>query len=363
MEQLPFIGKHSKPPTLRPDEWAPHCVISFPTPEQGHNAYRKLREFRKLHELAWDKTNPEWKQAPLKQRIKKIMNQKANMTADLAEVLRIQEEHGAKMSEALEEQQAKATEFLDKKWAEIDTLANAAVVKAKEADNIKWLEHQIRSLTMKLNMKHNQNEADQRRLKNARNIQEIRLRKLQYAVRKAEQFKKIQEDLTQKAAPANEPGAEAKLEQLRDQARVLKESLDNPDPTRSVEDLAVDRDLLASHQRDIVALEEAFEAKAQADSRDHHIARSILPKQFKKTLPTPFSLEDVRIRWADMQDALHAKGAWPEAIAHETLDVHKVRSEVALLSAEEFDIERRIEVSNILQSLREAQGNGDVATA
>lgn len=352
LEQLPFIGKHSKPPVLRPDEWTPHCVITFPSPAQGQNAYRKLREFRKLHEMSWDKTNPEWKHAPIKERIKKIMNQRANMSADLAAVLTIQEGHGAKMAEALEEQQQKATEFLDKRWAEIDALANAAVAKEKEADNVKWLEHQIRSLTMKLNMKHNQNEADQKRLKSARLIQEIRLRKIQYAQRKAEQFKNIQADLAQRAAPANELGADGKLEELRDQAQVLEESLANPDPTRSEEDLAVDRQLLASHKSEIKTLEEAFDAKTLVESRDHHIARSVLPAHFKKTLPTPYSLEGISVQWADMQDAMYAAGQWPELIEHETLPLNSVRSQVAYLSPEDYELESHGEVSNILQSLQ-----------
>ena len=47
LEQLPFMGKHTKPPVLRPDEWVPHCVLTFPTPAQGQNAFRKLREFRR----------------------------------------------------------------------------------------------------------------------------------------------------------------------------------------------------------------------------------------------------------------------------------------------------------------------------
>jgi hypothetical protein len=152
LEQLPFIGRHSKPPALRPDEWIPHCVLTFPTAEQGHNAYRKLREFRKLHELSWDKTNPEWKTAPIKVRMKNIMDQRANTSADIAEVLRIQELHGEQMQAAVDERQAKVTEFMDKKWADIDALANAAKAKAKETDNVKWLEHQIRSLTLKANM-------------------------------------------------------------------------------------------------------------------------------------------------------------------------------------------------------------------
>ena len=103
LEQLPFMGKHTKPPVLRPDEWVPHCVLTFPTPAQGHNAFRKLREFRRLHETAWDKTNPEYLRMDRKKRMLKIMDQRANTSADLAEVLRIQEAHGAKTREEQED--------------------------------------------------------------------------------------------------------------------------------------------------------------------------------------------------------------------------------------------------------------------
>jgi hypothetical protein len=310
-----------------------------------------MREFRKLHEMSWDKTNPEWKQAPIKQRIKNIMDQRANMSADLAEVLRLQHEHGAKMAGALEEQNQKATEYLDKRWAEIDLLASAAVAKAKVADNVKWLEHQIRSLTMKLNMKHNQNEADQKRLKSAKIIQEIRLRKVQYAQRKAEQFKDFQENLAKSAAPANEVDAEGKLEELRGQANVLKEALANPDPTRNRKDLGIDRDLLAQHERDVKNLEQAFEAKSQFEARNHHIARSVLPPHMKKPLPTPYTLEGVSVQWTDMRDALYASGQWPDLIEHEPLELHKGRSDIALLSTEDYEYQRSQEVGDIMRSL------------
>jgi hypothetical protein len=314
-----------------------------------------LREFRKLHELSWEKTNPEWKHAPLKQRMKKIMNQRANMSADLAEVLRIQEKHGEKMTEAINEREQKENEILDKKWAEIDALANAAVAKENVADSVKWLEHQIRSLNMKLNMKHNKNEADQKRLTSAKIIQEIRLKKIQYALRKADQFKSAQEELARKAAPANELGAEGKLNELKDQALVLKEALANPDPSRTTHDLAIDRELLASRESEIATLEQAFEAKAQSESRDHHIARSILPRQLKKPLPTPYTLDNVSIQWVDIRDALFASGQWPEMIEHDVLAVNKGRSEIAMFRAEDFAAERDIEVGNILQALQ-AQG-------
>lgn len=280
------------------------------------------------------------------------MDQRANTSADLAEVLRIQEAHGDKMIEALEEREQKVTDYLDKRWQQIDTLANAAMAKEKDADNVKWLEHQIRSLGFKLRMKHNQNDADQKRLQSAKSSLESRLRKVQYAQRKAEQLKNIEQDLTKRAAPANEAGAEEKLAHLKERARLFSNALENPDPTRSAEDLAVDKDLLAQHQSDIATLEQAFEAKKQLESRDHYIARSVLPPIFKKALPKPYTLEGVSVRWADMQDALFAAGQWPDMIEHETLALNKVRDNVALLSAEEFEIETNNEVGQILRTLR-----------
>jgi hypothetical protein len=352
LAQLPFIGKHSVPSQLRPDEWTPHCVITFATPEQGHNAFRKLREFRKLHEVSWEKTNPGWKQLKIEQRIKKIMDQRANMSADLAEVLRIQETHGAHMATALEEQQQKATEFMEKKWASIDSVANAATEKENQAASVKWLEHEIRRLTQKMKMKHMQKDEDQKRLEAARSSHETRLRRVQYALRKAEQFKKIQDDLAAKAAPANDSGAQEKLDDLRSQVAALRDSLENPDPTRSQEHLDVDADLLERHTADIATLEEAFEAKQQLESRDHYIARSVLPPALKKPLPTPYTLDGVSVMWADMQDAMYAAGSWPEAIAHETLAINRIRDATAYLSADDFEIEKRNEVSSILAALR-----------
>jgi hypothetical protein len=283
------------------------------------------------------------------------MNQRANTSADLAEVLLLQEKHGEKMAEAISEREQKENEILDKRWAEIDALANAAAAKAKVADSVKWLEHQIRSLNMKLAMKHNKNEADQKRLTSAKIIQEIRLRKIQYAQRKADQFKDAQEILAKKAAPANELGAEGKLKELRDQALVLQEALANPDPSRLVSDLEVDKELLGTLESDIARLEEAFEAKAQSESRDHHIARSILPRKLKKPLPSPYTLHGVRVQWLDMRDALFASGQWPEDIEHEVLAVNHGRGNVALFRAEDFATERDNEASRILQELEAQQ--------
>ncbi|CAN9115671.1 unnamed protein product [Alternaria alternata] len=351
LEQLPFMGKHTKPPVLRPDEWVPHCVLTFPTPAQGHNAFRKLREFRRLHETAWDKTNPEYLRMDRKKRMLKIMDQRANTSADLAEVLRIQEAHGAKTREEQEELDKKATVYLDKRWEQIDALANAGLAKEKPTDNVKWLQGQIRSMDLKLKMKHNQNEADQKSLKAAKESLETRLRKLSYALRKAEQFKNLQEDLAKKAAPANEIGAQGQLDELRDQAHVLAQALENPDPTRSKADLDMDKEILAGHRAKISMLEQAFDAKAQAEARDHYIARSVLPQALKKKIAEPYTLEGVSVRWADLQDALYAAGQWPDAIEHEPLEIHKARGETLLLSAEEFEAEKRNEVRGMMEKM------------
>jgi hypothetical protein len=339
----------------------PHCVITFPTAAQGQNAYRKLREFRKLHETAWDKTNPEYIGLNRKLRIKKIMDQRANTSADLAEVLRIQQVHGEKTTEEHLEQEQKATAFLDKRWEQIDALANAGLAKAKPTDNVKWLEGQVRSMDLKLKMKHNQDEADQKRLKAAKESLETRLRKMQYALRKAEQFKNMQGDLKKRSAPAHELGAEGKLEELKSQARVMQEALENPDPTRSHDDLKMDEELLAQHQTEITTLEEAFEAKSQVEARDHYIARSVLPKALKARPVKPYTLIGVSVRWADMQDALYAAGQWPELIEHEPLESSIARSETELLSIEQYEYQKSNDVGRIMEALYAAEESQDAS--
>ena len=82
------------PPRLRKDLWSPFAMVYFPSPNAGLVAYRKLREFRRLHETRCnieDITEKEGKYAgslyPTKKRGKVIMDQKANSVADLAAVL------------------------------------------------------------------------------------------------------------------------------------------------------------------------------------------------------------------------------------------------------------------------------------
>lgn len=98
LSQLPFLGKKTVPARIRKDLWRPMCLATFPSPHAGLLAYRKLREFRRLHETAYpasliqDPNNPR-ANLPKKKRSLILMDQKANTVADLAAVL-LQQEKG-----------------------------------------------------------------------------------------------------------------------------------------------------------------------------------------------------------------------------------------------------------------------------
>ncbi|KAL2874127.1 hypothetical protein SGCOL_010715 [Colletotrichum sp. CLE4] len=56
LKQLPFNGKKSKPAKLRRDYWEPMALIQLPAGAgaAGQSVFQKLREFRRMHELAWE---------------------------------------------------------------------------------------------------------------------------------------------------------------------------------------------------------------------------------------------------------------------------------------------------------------------
>lgn len=97
---MPFTIKKSVVPALRKDMWSPLCTITLPEGSgstSGLSVFQKLREFRKLHELSWDPTAPEFNREkedgtsiPVTRKVRShvLQNQKANTVADMAAVLR-----------------------------------------------------------------------------------------------------------------------------------------------------------------------------------------------------------------------------------------------------------------------------------
>ncbi|OCK74920.1 hypothetical protein K432DRAFT_386523 [Lepidopterella palustris CBS 459.81] len=141
LNQLIFIGKHSIPPSIRPDLWKPLYTVTFSNPAQGLSAYQKLREFRRLHELCWDTTNPEKLKLHRKARITFLMNQKANSIADLAKVLFMQAEKGVEMEENIKRRKEEVAKVAAAKWAEIEALAARA-----DSGEVKTIEKELERL-------------------------------------------------------------------------------------------------------------------------------------------------------------------------------------------------------------------------
>ncbi|KAK3697859.1 hypothetical protein LTR37_017250 [Vermiconidia calcicola] len=151
LKQLPALGPNTVPPKLRKDVWRPLYTVSLPPSPagqaQGLDAFRRLREYRYLHETCWQPTEElkrnyteaemekiqtrlderggskkesvydmiKREKRKLRQRI--VMDQKSNSVADLADVLAKQEQEGyetwsKQVLERWEERQREVREML-----------------------------------------------------------------------------------------------------------------------------------------------------------------------------------------------------------------------------------------------------------
>lgn len=83
---MTFVGKKTVPRALRKDHWRPLAHVTFSNEQSGIQTFHYLREYRKMHETAYDpsilKTTSHF------ERKKLLMDQRANAIADLAESLK-----------------------------------------------------------------------------------------------------------------------------------------------------------------------------------------------------------------------------------------------------------------------------------
>ncbi|KAF2182053.1 hypothetical protein K469DRAFT_637508 [Zopfia rhizophila CBS 207.26] len=270
IKQLPFIGKHSVPPTIRHDLWKPYCTVTFPTTHQGLVAYRKLREFRKLHETCWDPSElrklqeTRWGRNDKvaltnsrKSRILMIMDQKANAVADLAQVLITQGLQGEWMKKRKEERLQAQLDFVKERWAEIDGLANAV-----DQGEVQRLEDEIDSLKQQVSRKSNEKEKE--RLNKAMSLHRRRIKKLLWAHRQAT---------------------------ARNTA-----------------------------QKSLEKIENKKNAPAEISPLENRVTRSVLPKALQKPVAEPFTLNGITVEWADLYDAEYAE-KWPEGVTHSSMGI------------------------------------------
>ncbi|KAK4553946.1 hypothetical protein LTR86_009122 [Recurvomyces mirabilis] len=177
IKQLPDLGANNKPNAIRKDIWRPLYTLALPTTHphalsQGLDAFQKLREYRKLHELNWtpplslsriysdadiehEKQQLEdrggskkesvydvIKRRKRKIRVGMVMNQKANSIADLAAVLIEQEEAGRKSEEEVQK-----LRFLEREKEVREMLAFAKEV---EAGKVQEMEAKIAGIEKRL---------------------------------------------------------------------------------------------------------------------------------------------------------------------------------------------------------------------
>ena len=323
--------------------------MNFPHPEQGLNAFRKLREFRKLHEMAWSKSNPEFRSLTPRKRMETIMDQRANMSADLAAVLRTQEKQGKIMAKAMQEYEKKTAAFLKERWALTNNKESSENPESKPK-SAKRLRFRLQVRNNELEMKKFQNEADQKRLK--RSIQDIKksLKIIERAAKRLQEKDEHENLSIHIAALAEEKGVNTQRLGLRRTVRRLEKAIKEPKTDLSEELLAENKISLASHKADLAAIERPLEV--QAKERQLLKRRSILPPALKKSPPTPYILTGLRIQWRELRDALYAANQWPQTIEHEAMALHKWRDESALVSAEEFDQQADEEISSLIVGLR-----------
>ena len=117
-------------------------MVYFPSPHAGLAAYRKLREFRVLHEKSYPldiitETEGKWKGSllPKKRRGKVLMDQKANSVADLAAVLQLQEIGPSEERIVNAERRRRRVETLKKQKGE-DSVKKAPVDVASEMGGV-----------------------------------------------------------------------------------------------------------------------------------------------------------------------------------------------------------------------------------
>ncbi|KAK5736225.1 hypothetical protein LTR17_007565 [Elasticomyces elasticus] len=170
LKQLPDLGANHTPPKLRKDVWKPLWTLALPSSEpharaQGLHAFKKLREYRKLHELNWKPSpllNIEHERKKLDERggskkenvydviarrkwnlrVKEIMDQKATSIADLAAVLSEQDEMGQKTAAKRKDEMA-----IDRE-AEVKEIL--ALSEAAEKGELKVLETQLDAMRLRL---------------------------------------------------------------------------------------------------------------------------------------------------------------------------------------------------------------------
>lgn len=279
LKQLTFFGKKSVPGEIRPDLWRPLATVFFPSQHQGLNAYRRLREFRKKHELSWpEASDGKTSRPPKRDRIRQLMDQKANAVADLAAVLHIQKDIGTLQAASDAARLAQKNDMLTREQAEKERLAGIAHAGGLE---------RLGEIARKLETRYESAVNPERKKALSGQLRACRRKIHEMAVAR-------KEIATQNSASSlmQEP-AETRVDQKNEACIV---------PTVDIPEV---------------------ESIVEAETVEKKYPRQLISRQFldpKQSRPN-MTLNGVAIEWADMTDASYAP-RWPRPVLHfKMLDV------------------------------------------
>jgi hypothetical protein len=302
--QFPDTGANTSFTHLRKDLWRPLWTLSIPEGEhadaQGRHVFKKLREWRKLHETSWEppallslnhsKKEIERLEEQLrdrggskkenaydvirhkkkKLRVAAVLDQRANSVADLAAVLAAQEALGAKT------QQMKDEEAKSRRAYQVQTMIDMA----KEVEQGALDEVKLQMKQMKEQLKSSASDE-------STEMSKTQLRKqLKDAIARRTKLNWSSSNVERVKAELKESGAELSPEQL--DAR-LRESLPEFPAPRSIP------------------------------------KRGPLRARIQRENAPVFSTEGIVIKWANHLDAEFAE-SWPETVDHQPMGFARNRA-------------------------------------
>lgn len=366
LKQLPDIGANHTPPTLRKDIWRPLFSVQLPnTPagrRQGLDAFRKLREYRILHETNWEPPKElslpynEKRKKEIKDKLDKrggsktenvldvirrekkklrkriIMNQKANSVADLAAVLLAQEDMG----------KMQTTENRNRRQEETEQLLGMAEQVKK--DGIRGVQKEIRELWRNINRRRILRR-DQKTLAHIKTL-ELKIKMMKFAeaavawarLPEGQKKQEVQYWLDQASADIS-PETNTQLTREGGKERRYAEFANKLlEKGYNGEQIAITARIAGLKAEPV---QEAATENNTADPEKEHIAVELLPslpsefdslkpsvdklsrssgrrREIKRVNRPVFSSEGITVRWADIFDLEYAK-EWPAEVQHERM--------------------------------------------
>ncbi|KAF1815297.1 hypothetical protein P152DRAFT_455018 [Eremomyces bilateralis CBS 781.70] len=297
LRQIPFVGKKSKPAAIRKDNWVPLVTLCFPTGRQGLDAFKKLRELRKLRELHWKElfTREDAKRLDMPKHqflpdqrgiARHLMDQKANSVADVAKVLRLQEEAGERQQEKAQTLEAKAAE----KAAE-DEARDRELARLATPEELELIKEKIKSARAELlelkGLEEQTQETREQRTKLGKRIWNLQIRD----------------------------------RRMRLAVQTYGPNGDGPSPPPPTPEEQAARDAEEDQRAEL------YRAGKLPLPKHGHRRNLMLGKQ-----PSEFTMEGVHLQWYNFPDNEYAPD-WPEAVEHSEMSRVQWRVDSALVRA------------------------------